>query len=77
MSRVQLHKPVKKYIKKAKQASGNRCNTLKFTAKNANTKPSKIIKQNFSNITKAIDAIEITYVKSPEHKKKQNIAGRN
>ena len=68
MSRVQLHKPVKKCIKKAKQASGNRCNTLKFTAKNANTKPSKIINQNFSNITKAIDAIEITYVRSPKHK---------
>ena len=42
--------------------------------KNANTKPSKKIKKIFSNTTETIAAIEITYIKSPEHKKKQNIA---
>ena len=74
---AQLHTIVKKYTKKAKRASANRCNTLFFTAKNANTKPSKKNKQNFANTTKAIVVIESTYVKSPEHKKKQNIAGGN
>ena len=74
---AQLHTTVKKYTKKAKRASANRCNTLIFTAKNANTKPSKKINQNFSSTTKAIVLIKITYVKIPEHKKNQNIAGRN
>ena len=45
--------------------------------KNANTKPSKKIKKFFSNTTETIVAIEITYIKSPEHKKKENIAGKN
>ena len=45
--------------------------------KNANTKPSKKIKKIFSNTTETIAAIEITYIKSPEHKKKQNIARKN
>ena len=45
--------------------------------KNANTKPSKKIKKFFSNTTETIAAIEITYIKSPEHKKKENIAGKN
>ena len=72
-----LHANVKKPTNKPKRSSANRCNTLVFTAKNANTKPSKKIKKFFSNTTETIAAIEITYIKSPEHKKKQNIAGKN
>ena len=69
--------PGKKHTKKAKRASADWCNTLIFTAKNAITKPSKQIKKNFPHTTKRIVVIKITYAKSPEHKKKQNITRQN
>ena len=72
-----LHANVKKHTNKPKRSSANRCNTLVFTEKNANMKPSKKIKKFFSNTTETIAAIIITYIKNRSTKKKQNIEGRN
>ena len=73
----QQAKNKQRWQNKRKQASANWCNTLVFIGENASTKPSQNIKKTFTNTTKRIVVMKITYVKTLEHKKKQKMTRRN